>query len=51
MKKTKKTYEAPVAEMIEIQMPAVLMASGTGTSTTPQNAQGGAMNFTQGYSW
>lgn len=28
MKKMNKTYEAPVAEMIEIQMPAVLMASG-----------------------
>ena len=51
MKKTKKTYEAPVAEMFEIQMPAVLMASSTGTSTTPQNAQGGAMNFTQGPTW
>ena len=49
----KKTYEAPVAEMFEIQMPAVLMASATGTSTstTPQNAQGGAMNFTQGPTW
>ena len=47
----KKTYEAPKAEVIEIQMPAVLMASATGTSTTPQNAQGGAMNFTQGPTW
>ena len=47
----KKTYEAPMAEMFEIQMPTVLMASTIGTSTTPQNAQGGAMNFTQGYSW
>ena len=28
MKKMNKTYEAPMAEMIEIQMPAVLMASG-----------------------
>ncbi len=27
MKKMNKTYEAPMAEMIEIQMPAVLMAS------------------------
>lgn len=33
MKKMNKTYEAPVAEMIEIQMPAVLMAS--------VNAEGG----------
>ena len=47
----KKTYEAPVAEMFEIQMPAVLMASGTGPSTTPQDALGGAKNFTQGGSW
>lgn len=47
----KKTYEAPVAEMFEIQMPAVLMASATGPSTTPQNAQGGAKNFIQGGSW
>ena len=28
MKKMNKTYEAPMAEMIEMQMPAVLMASG-----------------------
>ena len=27
MKKMNKTYEAPVAEMFEMQMPAVLMAS------------------------
>ena len=49
----KKTYEAPMAEMFEIQMPTVLMASttGTSTSTTPQNAQGGANSFTQGGSW
>jgi hypothetical protein len=32
MKKMNKTYEAPVAEMIEMQMPVVLMVSaGTGT--------------------
>lgn len=28
MKKMNKTYEAPVAEMFEMQMPAVLMLSG-----------------------
>lgn len=28
MKKMDKFYEAPVAEVIEMQMPAVLMASG-----------------------
>ena len=28
MKKTYKTYEAPKAEVIEMQMPTVLMASG-----------------------
>ena len=27
MKKMNKTYEAPVAEVIEMQMPTVLMAS------------------------
>ena len=47
----KKTYDAPVAEIFEIQTPTVLMASTTGTSTSPQNAQGGANSFTQGGSW
>ena len=28
MKKMNKTYEAPVAEVIEMQMPVVLMVSG-----------------------
>lgn len=28
MKKMNKNYEAPVAEVFEIQMPTVLMASG-----------------------
>ena len=33
MKKMDKFYEAPVAEVIEMQMPAVLMASpGTGVN-------------------
>ena len=30
MKKMNKTYEAPVAEVIEMQMPVVLMESGNG---------------------
>lgn len=29
MKKMNKTYEAPVAEMFEMQMPTVLMNSGS----------------------
>lgn len=29
MKKMNKTYEAPMAEVIEMQMPVVLMESGT----------------------
>lgn len=35
MKKMNKTYEAPEAEVIEMQMPTVLMASdSTGTGNT-----------------
>jgi hypothetical protein len=35
MKKMNKTYEAPVAEMIEMQMPTVLMVSqGSGDGPT-----------------
>jgi len=30
MKKMNKMYEAPVAEVFEMQMPTVLMASGMG---------------------
>ena len=30
MKKMNKTYEAPVAEVIEMQMPVVVMSPGTG---------------------
>lgn len=30
MKKTNKTYEAPVAEVIEMVMPTVMMASSMG---------------------
>ena len=32
MKKMNKTYEAPVAEVIEMQMPSVLMESGGDTN-------------------
>lgn len=35
MKKMNKMYEAPKAEMIEMQMPVVLMASGDNTGDTP----------------
>jgi len=35
MKKMNKLYEAPKAEMIEMQMPVVLMSSGDNTSSTP----------------
>ncbi len=31
--KTTNNYEAPVAEMIEMNMPVVLMMSGTGPGT------------------
>lgn len=34
MKKTYKMYEAPVAEMIEMQMPVVLMESAVGGPDT-----------------
>lgn len=38
-----KTYEAPVAEMIEMQMPTVLMASqvGSGTATSQVGGNNG----------
>ena len=39
-----KTYEAPVAEMIEMQMPSVLMASG-GTGSTSDPVGGGTGNL------
>ena len=38
MKKMNKIYEAPVAEVIEMQMPTVLMTSGYGGD------QGGAQS-------
>ena len=42
MKKMNKTYEAPVAEVIEMQMPTVLMASGPGTDNTGLGGGGNA---------
>lgn len=41
MKKMNKTYEAPMAEMIEIQMPAVLMASNYTQGHGNQATDGG----------
>lgn len=43
MKKMNKIYEAPVAEMIEMQMPVVLMESnlGGGTNASSGGAGGG----------
>ncbi len=35
MKKMNKTYEAPVAEVFEMQMPTVLMNSGAYSGETP----------------
>jgi hypothetical protein len=35
MKKMNKTYEAPVAEVIEMQMPVVLMESALGFGGDP----------------
>lgn len=42
MKKMNKTYEAPVAEVIEMQMPTVLMVSqtGQGSGFAPGNDPG-----------
>jgi hypothetical protein len=44
MKKMNKMYEAPVAEMIEMQMPTVLMMSG-GTGSTVDPVGGGTGNL------
>jgi len=41
MKKMNKMYEAPVAEMIEMQMPAVLMDSLQGGGTGSGGTGGG----------
>lgn len=40
MKKTNKTYEAPVAEVIEMVMPTVMMAS-VGAGDPPMEEPGG----------
>lgn len=37
MKKMMKNYEAPMAEMIEMQMPTVLMASGVNSGPWTAN--------------
>lgn len=37
MKKMNKTYEAPVAEVIEMQMPVVVMSDPTGTGSGMQD--------------
>ncbi len=39
-----KNYEAPMAEMIEMQMPTVLMMSG-GTGSTSDPVGGGGSNL------
>jgi hypothetical protein len=38
--KTTNNYEAPVAEMIEMNMPVVLMASGDGAPLVPGGQPG-----------
>jgi hypothetical protein len=46
MKKMNKNYEAPLAEMIEMQIPSVLMMSGigSGTSDTPVGGNTGNLD-------
>ena len=44
-----KTYEAPVAEMIEMQMPTVLMMSGGGGGSTGGNTPGSSDPGTSGW--
>lgn len=46
MKKMMKNYEAPMAEMFEMQMPTVLMSSPAGTPTVGpgQGGSGGGEN-------
>jgi hypothetical protein len=41
MKKMNKTYEAPVAEVFEMNMPTVLMASATNPGVTWDENAGG----------
>lgn len=42
MKKMNKMYEAPKAEVIEMQMPTVLMASGTLDGGGDSGMEGGS---------
>ena len=41
MKKMMKNYEAPMAEMFEMQMPTVLMSSPAGDGNTIPNVDAG----------
>ena len=45
MKKMNKMYEAPKAEVIEIQAATVLMTSGAGTGETGQTGGGGGTGW------
>lgn len=45
MKKMNKMYEAPKAEVIEIQAATVLMTSGGGNGSTGDTGGGGAGGF------
>jgi hypothetical protein len=45
MKKMNETYEAPVAEMFEMQMPTVLMASINGAIVDDDGGMGGDLPF------
>ncbi len=52
MKTTKqKVYEAPKAEVIEIESQGVLCASGGGETSTGITGQGGTQFGTNGGSW
>lgn len=46
MKKMNKIYEAPVAEMIEMQMPVVLMESNLGGGNNATSGGAGASGTT-----
>ena len=49
MKKMNKMYEAPKAEMIEMQMPVVLMGSGNGSGNNDGGTwSGGGSNTDDG---
>ena len=52
MRKTNKRYEAPLAEIIEIESQGVLCASGGGASAAMNfNGNGGVHFGTDGGSW